>query len=654
MEKKTSNPLPLKDVKIRDGFWSRYQDLVREQVLPYQWEALNDRIPGAEPSHAMHNLRVAAGLETGEYEGLVFQDSDVGKWLEAVGYSLQTKADPKLEALLDEVASVLEKAQGEDGYLNSYYLVKEPGNRWTNLWECHELYCAGHLIEGAIACWQATGKRKLLDIVRRYADYIDKTFGPNKGQIRGYDGHEEIELALVKLYRATGEKKYLRLANFFVEERGRQPYFFDTEWEKRGKTGYWAKGPVPAPGLNPAYNQAHAPVREQTSVEGHSVRAVYLLTAMADLALENKDDTLLEACRTLWDNMTLRRMYVTGGIGSTAHGEAFTMDYDLPNDTIYAETCASIGLIFFAQRMLRLQPKGEYADIMERALYNTVLAGIAQDGKRFFYVNPLEVWPEAGLKNPSRRHVLTQRPPWFGCSCCPPNVARLLASLGDYAYTQGGDTVYCHLYMGGRVQLDVAGGPVLLTTMSELPWNGAVGMKITTAQPRQFTLALRIPAWCANPKLRINGEEQMLLGLVRDGYAYVRRIWKEGDTLELDLPMRPVRVRATPAIRADIGKVAVQCGPIVYCLEEEDNGDELHEVVLPAGNALKLEYDEELLGGCNVVCADGLRPNAAAWGEEPYLADVPNTYYQTKLLFIPYYLWANRDPGEMLVWVREG
>ena len=654
MKETTSNPLSLKDVKIRDAFWSRYQDLVREQVLPYQWEALNDRIPGAEPSHAMHNLRVAAGLEQGEYEGLVFQDSDVGKWLEAVGYSLQTKADPKLEALVDEVTAVLERAQGKDGYLNSYYLVKEPDGRWTNLWECHELYCAGHLIEGAIACWQATGKRRLLDVMCRYADYIDKTFGPGAAQIHGYDGHEEIELALIKLYRATGEKKYLRLANYFIEERGKQPCFFDLEWEKRGKTGHWAKGPVEAPGRNAAYNQAHLPVRQQTSVEGHSVRALYLLTAMADLALENRDETMLQACRTLWENVTRRRMYVTGGVGSTAHGEAFTMDYDLPNDTVYAETCASIGLIFFAQRMLRLEPRGEYADVMERALYNTVLAGMSQDGKSFFYVNPLEVWPEAGLKNPARRHVLTSRPPWFGCSCCPPNVARLLASLGEYTLTQTKDTVFLHLYAGGRTQLTIGGGPVLLSTTSELPWNGAVSIKLTTAQPREFTVALRIPGWCSSAHVRINGEDQPVHRDLRQGYVYLRRIWKEGDIIELELPMKPVRVRATPAIRADIGKVAVACGPILYCLEEEDNGDELHEFVLPANSALRLDYDADLLGGCNVIYADGLRPNAAAWGDEPYAADMAPTHYQTKMQFIPYYLWANREPGEMLVWVREG
>ena len=649
-----SRELPLKDIKIRDQFWTRYQTLVRETVIPYQWDALNDRIPGAEPSHAMKNLRIAAGLEKGSFDGLVFQDSDLGKWLEAAAYSLETKPDAKLEQLVDEVVDILGKAQRKDGYLNSYFILKEPNGRWTDLWECHELYCAGHLIEAATAYFRATGKRKFLDIMCRYADYIGQVFGPGEGQIHGYDGHEEIELALVKLYKATGEKKYLDLASYFIEERGQQPYFFDMEWEKRGKTNHWQKREVPPPSKGAAYNQSHLPVRQQETVEGHSVRAAYLLTAMADIALEKDDQSMLEACRRLWHNMVKKRMYITGGIGSMAHEEAFSMDFDLPNDTVYAETCASIGLIFFAHRMLMLEAKGEYADVLERALYNTVLAGMSQDGKRFFYVNPLEVWPEAGLKNANRRHVLTSRPPWFGCACCPPNVARLLASLGQYAITISDDTIYNHLYIGGRTQAELKAGKVTLSQTSEFPWNGAVKIVLSMTQVREFTMAMRIPSWSVNAKVRVNGTTLDLKVVASDGYAYVTRIWKEGDTIELDLPMKPVRMKATPAVRADIGKVAVQCGPIVYCLEEEDNGDELHEIILPGAAPLKLEYDAGLLGGANIICADGLRPLGTAWGDELYKADVAKEVYQTKLQFIPYYLWANREPGEMLVWVREG
>jgi hypothetical protein len=639
--------LPLKRVGIDDGFWSKYAHLVRHTVLPYQWEALNDRIPDAAPSHAIRNFRIAAGLEEGEFGGMVFQDSDLAKWLEAVGYALASGPDPELEKLADGVIGLIGQAQREDGYVNTYFTIKEPEGRWTNLLDCHELYCAGHLIEAAVAYYENTGKRKLLDIMCRYADYIDSVFGREPGKIRGYDGHQEIELALVKLYQVTGEEKYLRLSRFFIDERGRQPSFFVEEWERRGRTGHWTRGRTNRPDLE--YNQSHLPVREQSEAVGHSVRAVYMYTAMADLARLTGDSALREACRRLWTNITRRRMYITGGIGSTHHGEAFTFDYDLPNDTVYAETCASIGLIFFAQRMLLMEPCSEYADVMERALYNNVIGSMSLDGKHYFYVNPLEVWPEASDKNPGKRHVKAVRQKWFGCSCCPPNVARLLSSLGQYIYTSAEDTIYTHLFIGGKATFDLAGGQVKLRQQSGLPWNGNVRFEVDPLNAGEFTLALRIPDWSAQPKLRINGADAEYT--VEKGYALVKRQWSAGDAVDWELPMEVQLIQANPNVRANAGKAAIQRGPLVYCLEETDHGSPLSALSLSPDAALNPRYEEELLGGAVVIEGEGRMDDTSSWDGRLYLPLRRKTR-RAPIRAIPYFLWGNRTPGEMTVWIR--
>lgn len=349
-------------IQIRDPFWSEYIRLVREVMVPYQWKAINDRVEGAEPSHAIRNFKIAAGREEGEFYGMVFQDSDVAKWLEAVAYLLETKGDPDLEGIADDVIDLVVQAQREDGYMNTYFMLKEPGKEWSDLAECHELYCAGHMIEAATAYYRATGKRKLLDAVSRFADYIDLVFGTEPGKLHGYDGHQEIELALVKLYHATGNEKYLALSRYFLEQRGQQPHFFEQEWEGRGRTLHF---PQLSMVHDHEYSQSHLPVREQTSAEGHAVRLVYMCTAMADIAAETEDAGMLAACRKLWDNIVNKRMYITGGIGSMEQGESFTADYDLPGDLAYAETCASVGLIFFARRMLHLHRNSE-----EMSAYN--------------------------------------------------------------------------------------------------------------------------------------------------------------------------------------------------------------------------------------------------------------------------------------------
>lgn len=629
-------PVALRDVQVADGFFSRYADLVREEVIPYQWEALNDRIPGAEKSGCLRNFRIAAGQEAGEFTGMVFQDSDIGKWLEAVAYSLTTHPDAALERTADEVIELLEAAQREDGYLDTYFIVKDPKNRWKCLRDCHELYCAGHLLEGAVAYWQATGKDRFLNVMRRYVDYIATVFGRGEGQMRGYPGHEEIELALCKLYDVTGEKKYLDLAAYFIDERGRDPKYFLEELKTRGDAFHWEGND--AQGMD--YFQAHAPVREQTEAVGHAVRAVYLYSGMADVAMRTGDEGLLEACRRLYRNIADKRLYVIGAIGSTYIGEAFTFDYDLPNDTAYAETCASVGLIFFMKRMLEADGAAEYGDMMERALYNTVLAGMAMDGKSFFYVNPLEVFPEADEKDPSKRHVKTVRQKWFACACCPPNVARLLADLGSYIYRRKGSAVTADLFIGSRLALP--GGAELIQT-SEVPFGGKVTFTLRGAA-QGFSLRVRCPEWaegvtCTAPCRKENG------------YIAIQKDWQDGDSVTLVFGMEPRRIYANPLVRQDAGKVCLMRGPLVYCLEEADNGANLHLLRLPEGEPVEAVRGEGALFGMTLLRARGRR--LVPRGSKLYAPDRQGREEETRLTFVPYFAWGNRDKGEMAVYVRE-
>lgn len=641
--------LPLTDVKIQDPFWSSYINLIREVVVPYQWDALNDRIPNAEPSHAIKNFKIAAGLEQGEFYGMVFQDSDVAKWLEAVGYLLSTERDPELERIADEVIDIIAKAQHEDGYLNTYYTLKEPGKRWTNLAECHELYCAGHMIEAGVAYFKATGKHKILDVVSKFADYIDEVFGTAPGKLQGYDGHQEIELALMRLYDATGNEKYMRLCQFFLEERGKEPHFYDIEFEKRGGTTHFGRWIID----DKKYSQAHAPIHKQDKAVGHAVRFVYMCTGMAHLAAATGDPEMLEACKRLWDNMERKQMYITGGIGSQSHGEAFSMDYDLPNDTVYAETCASIGLIFFAQRMLMLRPNSRYADTMERSLYNTVIGGMSRDGKSFFYVNPLEVHPQACGANHIYHHVKPVRQGWFGCACCPPNVARLLASLGQYVYTVCENTVYANLYISGEAKLELNGNRIVINQTSNYPWDGYIRFAIEADHATEFTLALRIPDWCDQAAISVNGVTKSLDGLVADGYAMLQGSWKKGDQIELILPMTIARMKGHPLVRQTAGKTALQRGPLVYCLEEADNGPNLHHILLPKEAELEAKEDSALFGGMHTITAAGSRRSADNWGEGLYKRNAKVEDVEANLKFIPYFAWANRGEGEMRVWVDE-
>jgi DUF1680 family protein len=635
--------IPLDKSVIDKGFWGEYRRLVREVVIPYQHEILWDRVPGAEPSHAVQNFRIACGDAQGEFGGMVFQDSDIAKWLEAVGYSLKTNPDSALEGQADALIDLIARAQQPDGYVNTYFLLKEPGNRFTNLADCHELYCLGHMIEAAVAYYEGTGKQRLLDVVCRYADLVDSLFGSEEGKKKGYPGHQVIELALVRLYEVTGEERYLNLALFFLNERGQTPHFFEQEWEARGKTRHWGGNQKP----EYSYHQAHLPVREQTEAVGHAVRAVYMYTGMAMAAEKTGDQTLLEACKRLWRNIVEKQLYITGGIGQTARGEAFTFDYDLPGETIYSETCAAIGLLFFARAMLASDLSSEYADVIENALYNTVLAGMARDGKHFFYVNPLEVWPEASEKNPDRRHVVPQRPGWYACACCPPNVARLLSSLGSYAYSQQEDTLFIHLYMDGSCTMDTPAGSVTLTITTDYPWDGKV--TIQADNDGDFALALRIPGWCENPTAAVNGTA--IDTATENGYLTIRRMWTKGDTVTLEFPMEVKFLRSNPKVRANAGKIAIMRGPLVYCAEEADNGENLSALSIDPAQDVVAAWDENLPGGAMALRVGGFRDMLAT--DKLYLPAENESPAPAEITLIPYYLWGNRGRGEMGVWVRK-
>ena len=594
---------------IDGGFWKGFRELVRGTTIPYQWMALNDEIPGAPRSHSVENFRIAARRSQGQYDGMVFQDSDLFKWLEAAGHILgdQRPDDQRIRQWAEEAIDLIAAAQQPDGYLDTYFTVKEPGRRWKNLREAHELYCAGHLIEAGVAVHRSTGNPKIMEVVRRLADHIDGRFGTGDGKTRGYDGHEEVELALVKLYRVTGETRYLDLARYFIDERGSAPNYFELEASALDFAPIWGNHDL-------EYFQASVPVRRLTGTMGHAVRAMYLSTAMADIALETGDEELGRACDRLWESATTRRMYVTGGIGSSARNEAFSTDFDLPNDTAYAETCAAIGLFIFSHRMANLRNDARYADVMERTLFNGIISGLSLDGQSYFYVNPLSVRPEVCDGNPSYRFVKYRRQAWYGCACCPPNIARTLASLGEYVYHVHGNTLYADLFHEGDVSCSVSGRRAAFRQRTKYPWAESVSFEFTAGEPADFDFAVRLPGWCRKPSLRLNGA-RLDTGRERgDGYAHVLREWRAGDVLELTLPMPVERLRSDPRVEADYGKVAVQRGPVVYCLEQEDNGPWLHTVELPRGARLDAGFRPDLLGGVVVVKGRG-----RVWNGQPGL-----------------------------------
>ena len=609
-------------VTISDAFWAPKLRVNRENTLPIEYEQC--KITGRIDAF---RLDWKPGQPNPPH---IFWDSDVAKWIEAASYSLSTHPDPQLDALLDEVIALIASAQQPDGYLNVHFTVVEPEKRWSNLRDWHELYCAGHLIEAAAAHFQATGKRSLLDVLCRYADYIAVVFGVGEGQKRGYCGHEEIELALVKLARVTGEEKYLALARYFVDERGRQPYYYTAEALARGDAPekFWAR--------NYSYMQAHIPVREQREVTGHAVRAMYLYSALADLL--PADPSLRPALDALWQDVCLRKLYLTGGIGPSRHNEGFTYPYDLPNETAYAETCAAIGLAFWNQRMLQLDCDSRYADVIERALYNGILSGVSLDGKKFFYENPLA---SIGLHH---------RQAWFDCACCPPNLARILASLGEYIYSQSETALAVHLYVQGSAEARIGGHALTIRQETRYPWDGEVKIMFDLDAPFEFDLRLRLPGWCQHFHLEIN--DSLCKAPLENGYLVIRRSWTASDVVRLELKMPVERIYANPNVRQDAGLAALQRGPVVYCLEAVDNSAPLEQIYLPREAAFTARFDADLLDGVVILSGEALAADPSDWRQSLYRSNPPR-FSPIQIIAVPYYAWDNRQPGAMRVWLND-
>jgi len=661
-------------IKVLDNLWQAKQELVRTEVIPYQWDALNDNVEGAAPSYCMRNFRLAGELnkkrkqkgykeilypvprdkweflpdnsDRNSFHGFVFQDTDLYKWIEAASYSLMNHPDKELEATVDKAIDIIGEAQLPDGYLDTLYIINNPGLVFTDLRDKHELYCFGHLCEAAVAYCHVSGKRKLLDITMRFADFIYNWFVGK--DTRGYPGHEVAEMGLAKLYKETGNIKYLELAGYFINHRGERPYYFDIERGKSlgGAEEEEAKGAVfydrEETGLRYAYNQAHLPVRQQKEAVGHAVRGVYLYSGTADFAAISGDEELKNICRELFDNIASKKMYITGGIGSTHIGEAFTAAYDLPNDMAYSESCASIGLVFFAYRMLCIEARAKYSDVMERALYNCILAGMAEDGKSFFYVNPLEVNPERIHGDERMMFVKTVRQKWFGCACCPPNIARMLSSLGDYITTENPQAVYVHLFIASDITLDNGKGTLHID--ADLTQDGRVAFK--AGHKKDFTLAVRVPFWGQEFVVLHNGKEVKAKDIKnKDGYLYFDITSNE--EIEINFKMDICLIRCNPLVQENIGKVAVMRGPFVYCMESIDNGKHLH--------MLKLADNPELEFKDGKIKAKGKRIKETAdkeMADKLYMEYRPVVYEDTDLTFIPYYQWANRGENEMSVYIR--
>ena len=581
---KTVTPVDFSQVKIQDEFWSPRLDKHKSTTLKVCIDQIENK------TGRIRNFENAAKGE-GEHSGIFFDDSDVYKALEGMAYSLINHPDPELEAKCDEWIDKFAAAQQPDGYINTYYTLTGLDKRWTDM-DKHEMYCAGHMTEAAVAYYKATGKRKFLDVAIRMADHMMSVFGPGKRD--WVPGHEEIELALVKLYQVTGEKKYLEFSNWLLNERG---HGFGSHGDGRK----W----------NPLYYQDEKPVTQMTDIAGHAVRAMYLYCGMADVASYTHDQGYIGALNRLWDDVALRNMYITGGIGQSAHNEGFTEDYSLPNLTAYCETCASVGMVLWNWRMNQMTGDSKYVDVLERSMYNGALAGISLAGDHFFYVNP--------LASNGDHH----RQEWYGCACCPSQICRFLPSIGNYIYGTSGDAVWVNLYIGGEA--DVEKG-LTLTQETRYPWEGDV--KITVGGKLKKALKLRIPGWCKEYSILVNGEKAE--PVMDKGYAVLGRKWKDGDVIELSMNMPVEVIAADPRVKEDEGLRAIQRGPLVYCMEEVDNPEGFDELNISPSVTFETAFQPDLLCGVETV--------KAVSGDQV-------------LNFIPYYAWDNRTAGKMKVWV---
>ena len=634
----------LRKVRITDSLFSHYAEKVAQKMIPVQWDILGGK--GSSRCFCIDNFRVAAGELDAPHRGVVFGDTDAYKWLEAVAFCA-AGGDTTYIPQADGLISLLERAQQPDGYLNTYFTVCHPELRWKNLTEGHELYSAGHLIEAAVAYYGATGKRKLLDIAIRFADLICETFGEGPGKLRGYPGHQEIELALIKLWRVTGTQRYLDTARFFLDCRGTQPNYFLEEMHRKDHLPIFPE----LQDYDPGYSQSHLPPWQQTTMEGHAVRAMYQLSAMVDLAEITQDPKLKKTCQTLWGNVTGRRMYVTGGIGSSGHLERFTVDYDLPNDRMYCESCASIGLMMVGQRMNRLTRDASYYDTVERALYNTVLAGVSAEGDRYFYVNPLEVWPDNCRDYTSMAHVKPVRQPWFEVACCPANIARTLASLGQYIYAQDEKNLYINLLIGSEYETTLRDTHLRVKLENELLTGGNLTLDISSEGTLGAMLRVRIPGWLENPGITLNG--QTIHPAVENGYAVLAVGSPGSHRFVLTGEIRVHTLAADLRVQADVGKTALQRGPFVYCVEQCDNGENLAALRIrtkPEKIAV-LPEKEDLPGKIPVLAVPGERIVRTQASEGALYADSCLEAEPTQVLARPYALWGNRKSGEMRVWL---
>ena len=612
--------VPFTDVVIADEFWAPRLETNRKVTIPYDFKK-------CEQTGRIDNFAKAGGLMEGKFEGIYFNDSDLYKVIEGAAYSLKSHPDPELESYVDGVIEKIAAAQWEDGYLYTFYSLpqRQPEKRWTDVQHKHELYCAGHFFEAAAAYYQATGKRKILDVAIRLADYIDSVFGP--GKKHDVPGHEEIEIGLVKLYRVTGDKKYLALAKFFLDERGKA----------RGRKLYGE------------YCQDHKPVVKQDAAVGHAVRAGYLYSGIADVAGLTGDAGYVEALGRIWKDVASKKLYITGGIGARGGGESFGKDYELPNKSAYCETCAAIANAMWNHRMFLLDGDAKYIDILERVIYNGFLSGISLSGNKFFYPNPLA------------SDGKYQRSPWFGCACCPTNIVRFMPSLPGYAYAYKNDSVYVNLFIGGSAAIKMGHNAVRLTQRTRYPWDGNVKITVEPESRRagkEFAICVRIPGWAQNRPvpsdlyryldqnsqkitLKVNG--QPAAPDTDKGFARIRRTWQVGDVIEMNLPMPIRRVLSHEKIKDNTGRTAIQRGPVVYCLEGADNPQGVANLVLPTDAKLQTEYQSDLLGGVVTISGQGKIRQPEKEGKA-VLEDI-------KAVAIPYYAWAHRGKNEMAVWL---
>jgi len=622
-------PVAFTEVKVSDNFWLPRMETNRKVTIPFAFKK-------SEETGRIDNFAKAGGLMLGKFEGRRYNDSDVFKIMEGAAYSLSLNRDPELEKYMDELIAKIAAAQEDDGYLYTARTI-DPQNpppgagdkRWSNLGSSHELYNVGHMYEAAVAYYLATGKRSFLDIAIKNADFIASVFGP--GKRHGYPGHQEIEIGLVKLYRVTGNKKYLDLAKFFLDERGQKKY--EKKFSDASQFSIYNQD---------WYLQAHKLVIEQSEAIGHAVRATYMYSGMADVAALTGDAAYINAIDRIWENVVSKKLYLTGGIGSRHEGEAFGNDYELPNATAYNETCAAIGNVLWNHRLFLLHGDAKYIDILERTLYNGLLSGISLSGDLFFYPNPLE----SDGKYKFNQGEATRKP-WFDCACCPVNLARLMPSIPGYIYANRDDILYVNLFVQNNGTVKIGENVVRVAQETRYPWEGNVKITIEPEKPAEFAVYVRIPGWVRNEpvpsdlysylnqseqeiQLKVNSETYTLD--MDKGFARILRLWEKGDIIELYFPMPIRRVVAHEKVKDDFGKVALERGPIVYCFEWIDNNGHVLDRYIPDDMDFKVEFQPDILGGITVISSK-----------------IQNE--KQGIVAIPYYAWSHRGVGEMAVWL---